>query len=223
MRGVLQNYRICDFAACPLLYFIRREMGEEGKRERGISRRSGRVSRRQKTARGRSFLLIPAILLALLVCCALYLRGRQDKPIDLTALKAPEWTPQDFLPVDDYTRSGETMDTIRHILVTEAYPGASAEEARRQVMKLAYQTGTSKTAWSVHYMIDSEGSILQLIPLSERAQFGQDRAGDSVSIALLPESEGAEPNQAQKDALNRLTGWLTDTLMLDQRAVVSEK
>lgn len=126
--------------------------------------------------------------------------------------KHPTWT-EDFLPVNEYSRPGETLSEVRDIFVHyTANPGTSAAQNRSYFEQ---QKDMHEASVSAHFIIGYEGEIIQCVPLDEIAYAVQTRNYDSISIECCYKASDGSFTQETYDSLISLLAWLTDTYDLD--------
>lgn len=126
--------------------------------------------------------------------------------------KHPAWT-EDFLPMNAYSRPGETLPSVKDIFVHyTANPGTSAAQNHSYFEQ---QKDMHEASVSAHFIIGYEGEIIQCVPLDEIAYAVQTRNYDSISIECCYESEDGSFTKATYDSLISLLAWLTDTYGLD--------
>lgn len=126
--------------------------------------------------------------------------------------KHPTWT-EDFLPVNEYSRPGETLPQVRDIFVHyTANPGTSAAQNRSYFEQ---QKDMHEASVSAHFIIGDEGEIIQCVPLDEIAYAVQTRNYDSISIECCYKASDGSFTQETYDSLISLLAWLTETYNLD--------
>ena len=126
--------------------------------------------------------------------------------------KHPAWA-EDFLPMNEYSRPGETLPEVKDIFVHyTANPGTSAVQNRSYFEQ---QKDVHAASVSAHFIIGYEGEIIQCVPLNEIAYAVQTRNYDSVSIECCYKEENGSFTEATYDSLISLLAWLTDTYNLD--------
>ena len=126
--------------------------------------------------------------------------------------KHPAWT-EDFLPMNVYSRPGETLPAVKDIFVHyTANPGTSAAQNHSYFEQ---QKDMHEASVSAHFIIGYEGEIIQCVPLDEIAYAVQTRNYDSISIECCYVSEDGSFTKATYDSLISLLAWLTDTYGLD--------
>lgn len=124
----------------------------------------------------------------------------------------PAWT-EDFLPLNEYSRPGETLPEVRDIFVHyTANPGTSAAQNRSYFEQ---QKDMHEASVSAHFIIGYDGEIIQCVPLDEIAYAVQTRNYDSVSIECCYKAEDGSFTQETYDSLISLLAWLTDAYDLD--------
>lgn len=126
--------------------------------------------------------------------------------------KHPAWT-EDLLPMNEYSRPGETLPEVKDIFVHyTANPGTSAAQNRSYFEQ---QKDMHEASVSAHFIIGYEGEIIQCVPLNEIAYAVQTRNYDSVSIECCYKAEDGSFTKETYDSLLSLLAWLTDTYDLD--------
>ena len=152
-----------------------------------------------------------ALLAAILLVSGLLLYRSHNRETEqhLSQIQAPDWYIQDFLTVNPYSRPGTKREHVRDIVIHYvANPGTSAKQNRNYFEGLKDQSGSKTVSASSHYIIGSDGTILQCIPLDEVAYGNYPRNDDTVSIECChPDSDGRFTDATIK-SLIRLTGWL---------------
>lgn len=135
----------------------------------------------------------------------------QGLPADVFA-RHPAWE-ENFLPVNDYSRPGETLPEVRDIFVHyTANPGTSAAQNRSYFEQ---QKDMHEASVSAHFIIGYDGEIIQCVPLNEIAYAVQTRNYDSVSIECCYKAADGSFTQETYDSLISLLAWLTDAYGLD--------
>ena len=130
----------------------------------------------------------------------------QGLPADIFA-KHPAWE-ENFLPVNEYSRPGETLPEVRDIFVHyTANPETSAAQNRSYFEQ---QKDVHEASVSAHFIIGYDGEIIQCVPLNEIAYAVQTRNYDSVSIECCYKAADGSFTQETYDSLISLLAWLTD-------------
>lgn len=126
--------------------------------------------------------------------------------------KHPMWA-EDFLPLNEYSRPGETLPEVRDIFVHyTANPETSAAQNRSYFEQ---QKDMHEASVSAHFIIGYDGEIIQCVPLDEIAYAVQTRNYDSVSIECCYKVKDGSFTQETYDSLISLLAWLTDVYDLD--------
>ena len=174
-----------------------------------------------------------ALLAAILLVSGLLLYRSYNRETEqhLSQIQAPDWYTQDFLTVNPYSRPGTKREHVRDIVIHYvANPGTSAKQNRNYFEGLKDQSGSKTVSASSHYIIGSDGTILQCIPLDEVA-YGNyprndDTAKDLAPSAFFghvkcchPDSDGRFTDATIK-SLIRLTGWLCRELSLNEKHII---
>ncbi|MCI9338347.1 MAG: N-acetylmuramoyl-L-alanine amidase [Lachnospiraceae bacterium] len=140
----------------------------------------------------------------------------QGIPADAFA-KHPDWT-EDFLTPNEYSRPGESLESVKNIFVHyTANPGTSAAQNRSY---FEWQKDTHEASVSSHFIIGYEGEIIQCVPLNEIAYAVMTRNYDSVSIECCYLAEDGSFTQETYDSLISLLAWLTDVYDLDAEDIL---
>ncbi len=206
----------------------RNHQDQNENRPRPRSRGSDAAMRRR--VRGRIFrrilitMLLMAVSFGLGYGLAVYRSGSfpsRRKYVDLSALVAPEWIDQQFLPVGKYARSGKKMETVNDVVIHYvANPGTTAAQNRGYFEGLENQDGTAKTYASCHFIIGLDGEIVQIIPMDEKAYASNDRNSDTVAIECCHPGEDGEFSQETYESLIRLTAWICSECGLKEKNVI---
>lgn len=179
---------------------------------------------RRRNMRMHILLAVDAALLAAILLVSgllLYRSHNRETEQHLSQIQAPDWYTQDFLTVNPYSRPGTKREHVRDIVIHYvANPGTSAKQNRNYFDGLKDQSGSKTVSASSHYIIGSDGTILQCIPLDEVAYGNYPRNDDTVSIECChPDSDGRFTDATIK-SLIRLTGWLCRELSLNEKHII---
>ena len=179
---------------------------------------------RRRNMRMHILLAVDAALLAAILLVSgllLYRSHNRETEQHLSQVQAPDWYTQDFLTVNPYSRPGTKREHVRDIVIHYvANPGTSAKQNRNYFEGLKDQSGSKTVSASSHYIIGSDGTILQCIPLDEVAYGNYPRNDDTVSIECChPDSDGRFTDATIK-SLIRLTGWLCRELSLNEKHII---
>ena len=179
---------------------------------------------RRRNMRMHILLAVDAALLAAILLVSgllLYRSYNRETEQHLSQIQAPDWYTRDFLTVNPYSRPGTKREHVRDIVIHYvANPGTSAKQNRNYFEGLKDQSGSKTVSASSHYIIGSDGTILQCIPLDEVAYGNYPRNDDTVSIECChPDSDGRFTDATIK-SLIRLTGWLCRELSLNEKHII---
>lgn len=140
------------------------------------------------------------------------------RTINWDFIMVPDWIERDLIPVNPYSRSGELLSSIDGIVVHyTANPGTTAKQNRNYFAGLADGSGISASS---HFIIDTDGTILQCVPMSEIAYASNDRNRDTLSIECCHEDESGKFTKETYQSLVKLTAWLCDTYGLETDQVI---
>jgi N-acetylmuramoyl-L-alanine amidase CwlA len=122
-------------------------------------------------------------------------------------MEAPEWVDVQYLAMDGLSRTGAEMPSPTTIVIHGAQSGLGAQ----QLWKL-YQGDTS--AESVHFIVGTDGTILQCIPLEELSSAHGMGDAHVINIALCGDAGSREVPIHQEKALAKLCAWLVEDSFL---------
>lgn len=126
----------------------------------------------------------------------------------------PDYVKQDYLPVNEWSRPGETLKKVNGVVVHYVgNPNTTAQANRNYFASLA--SGKEGIYASSHFVIGLEGEVIQCIPLTEIAYASNSRNDDTVAIEVCHPGEDGAFNQASYDRCVELTAWLCRTFRLD--------
>ena len=192
--------------------------------ERRIRREENRRRRRKQERTRRMIVggLAAVIGIAVIITAVLVtkkLTGR--KQVDPADVAVPEYVNVNLLTPNEYSRPQIPLEKVNGIVVHYvANPCSTALENRNYFEGLKDQSGSKTVSASSHYIIGSDGTILQCIPLDEVAYGNYPRNDDTVSIECChPDSDGRFTDATIK-SLIRLTGWLCRELSLNEKHII---
>lgn len=140
------------------------------------------------------------------------------RTINWDAITVPDWIERDLIPVNPYSRSGELLSSINGVVIHyTANPGTTAKQNRNYFAGLADGSGTSASS---HFIIDTDGTILQCVPMSEIAYASNDRNSDTLSIECCHEDDSGKFTKETYQSLVKLVAWLCDTYGLETDQVI---
>ncbi len=197
-----------------------RKNNTEQKAEQARARRRKRRQRRMIAARMVTLLFLVALIVTAAFLLIKLIQGLRDtqevandfqttverqKVIEENKTDKPIMT-EDFIPVNEYSRPGETLPEVNNIFVHyTANPGTSAAQNRSYFENLGI---TGETSASAHFVIGYNGEIIQCIPLNEIAYAVAGRNYDSISIECCYLSEDGKFTEDTYQSLIRLSAWL---------------
>lgn len=126
-----------------------------------------------------------------------------------------------FLTRGDNTRRKEKMVNIEYIVITSSkYKGFSALKNRNTIEKIKYN---KEKEFSCHYIIDTNGEILSIIPDNEMAICTKDYNFDSKSISImLCINEKGKYERKELLALKNLLNKLSKKYNINKENIVYE-
>lgn len=125
---------------------------------------------------------------------------------------SPPAITEDFLEINDYSRPGTPLQTVKNIFVHyTANPGTTAEQNRSYFANLAE---THERSASAHFIIGYDGKLIQCIPMDEEAYAVMTRNSDSISIECCFLDKDGSFTQETYDTLIHTLAWLIDKYQL---------
>lgn len=117
-----------------------------------------------------------------------------------------------LLTVDSNTRSGQELETVKGIVIhNTGEVGVSAEDMWSYYEALATSDDTSE---SMHFIVDTDGSILQCIPCNEIAFHALSRNNSDIGIQYCYTSESGVMSDKTYNAMVELVAELCDEYKL---------
>ncbi len=197
-------------------------MAREEEAYRQQKRRTGKSRRRKRKVRTLLFLDMVLFLAVLVAGGILLCRNLKQEPDQhLAEIQAPDWCTEEFLTINPYSRPGTKRQHVRDIVVHYvANPGTSAKQNRDYFEGLKDQTGSHTVSASSHFVIGTDGTIIQCIPLDEVAYANYPRNDDTVSIECCHPDASGKFTDATIASLAKLTRWLCGELSLDEKHII---
>ncbi len=126
-----------------------------------------------------------------------------------------------YLTKSDNTRRKEKLEGIKYIVLTSSkYSGFSALKNRNIIEKLKYKEDKE---FSCHYIIDTSGLVLNIIPEGERAICTRNENFDSKSISImLCLDKNSDYTKEELNALKKLIIKLRNKYSIKEENVVRE-
>lgn len=125
---------------------------------------------------------------------------------------------EDFLTVNEFSRPGEELPEVTEIFVHyTANAGTTAAQNRSYFENLGI---TGETSASAHFVIGTQGEIIQCLPLDEIGYAVKEHNYNSISIECCYLKESGEFEAATYQSLIALLGWLMKEYDLGTSAVL---
>lgn len=136
----------------------------------------------------------------------------------LSVPEPPDWVRQELLPVNEYSRPGTPLEQVNGVVVHYVgNPGTTAKQNRSYFASLAQ---THETWASSHFLIDTDGTVIQCVPLDEISYCSTVRNKDTIAIECChPDAEGKFTPETM-DSLVRLLNWLIEAYRLKREDVI---
>ena len=133
-------------------------------------------------------------------------------------ISVPNWIIQELLPVNEYSRPGDTLPQVNGVVVHYVgNPGTTAKQNRSFFANLAV---THETYASCHFLVDMDGTILQCVPLNEISYCSNDRNADTISIECCHPDDTGKFTRETAEALTCLLDWLIETYGLKRENIL---
>lgn len=124
----------------------------------------------------------------------------------------------DLIPLNEYSRPGVPLEAVNAIVIHYVgNPGTTAQQNRDYFASLA-ETGTESV--SSHFVIGTDGTIIQCIPLDEKSYCSNHRNSDTISIECCHLDEEGRFTEETVDALTALVRYLADGYGLSSEDVI---
>lgn len=172
--------------------------------------------KKKKIKNGR-ILLICVLIMGFIVGGYWYYLQRYQNDIDMYNADGLS-IQHDFLTINPYSRSGESLGRIKGIVIHyTGNPGSTAKNNHDYFENLK----DKHTAYvSSHFIVGLKGEIIQCIPLNEIAYASNNRNKDTISIETCHPDETGQFNNQTYTALQQLVKSLMNTYHLDKEDVI---
>ena len=133
-------------------------------------------------------------------------------------ISVPDWIIQDLLPVNEYSRPGDALPQVNGVVVHYVgNPGTTAKQNRSFFANLAE---THETYASSHFLVDTDGTVIQCVPLDEISYCSNGRNADTISIECCHPDDTGKFTRETAEALARLLDWLIETYGLERENIL---
>ena len=196
---------------------MKRRLDESTLRQRRLRERKRREKRMVLA------ILMVILVISCLVIAGLVIRHKRTRIVmgsdrvqlepSLSAKGPREVTEMDRPPLDvrlltvnEYSRPGFSLDQVKGIVVHyTANPGTSAMENRNYFEGLKDSHATKASS---HFIIGTEGEIVQCIPCDEWSYASNERNKDTISIECCILDDSGKFTGETYDSLVELVSWL---------------
>lgn len=136
-----------------------------------------------------------------------------SKKLNAKTLTAPEWVDVQLIPAGN-ARLGIKLDSISDIVIHyTGNPQTTAQNNRDYFAK-------PDTEVCSHFVIDSDGTVIQCVPLDEKSAASNQRNRDTISIEVCHPDKSGVFTEAAYNSLVRLTAWLCNNSDLTEENVI---
>lgn len=163
--------------------------------------------------------LVAVIVIALVYAYSYFSTLQYQYTITNGALTMNHYTvTQNYLTKNAYSRPGIALRKVNGVVVHyTANKNSTAKENRDYFESLATN---HKTHASSHFIIDSDGSIIQCIPLTEISYASNSRNVDTIAIECCYEDDSGKFTRATYTSLIALVKALMNQYHLDANDVI---
>ncbi|HAJ15060.1 MAG TPA: N-acetylmuramoyl-L-alanine amidase [Erysipelotrichaceae bacterium] len=166
--------------------------------------------------------LLRKIVVFLVICLAVFIIGQKHRSPqnDTEGYSLPDRTiTHEYLSVNPYSRPQIPLRQVKGIVVHyTANPGSTPKNNKDYFESLK---DNHKTHASAHFVIGTDGSIMQIIPLNEIAYASNQRNKDTISIECCHLDQSGKFTDATYQSLVKLVSGLCQTYHLSRDDVIS--
>ena len=197
--------------------------------ESGLRRLERRRRKRRRIIIKRLFLFVVIIAVAVLLVFAAFnavkfitasggksgLAGLKSakKELKLKTLTVPDYVDVQLIPIGQ-ARRGNKLDSVDDIVIHyTGNPGTTAQNNRDYFAK-------DDTEVCSHFVIGSDGSIVQCVPIDEKSAASNERNRNTISIEVCHEDKSGKFTDSAYESLVKLTAWLCDNAGIDSSHII---
>ena len=181
-------------------------------------RRRQRKRRLKKLFTVIGLVLIIILLLLIIIKAFSFLFGRNNGIIK----KAGDYTiEQKLLTEYTNTRSGQAMDEVKNIVIHDTGDPTATGDSMREYYESIGKAGTITE--SVHFIVDADGNITQLIPCNEIAFHAMSANNNSIAVQFCYISEDGSMSSKTYNAMKSLCVKLCKEYKLSADDIITHK
>ncbi|MDO5519250.1 MAG: peptidoglycan recognition family protein [bacterium] len=125
---------------------------------------------------------------------------------------------EDLLTPNKYSRPQTKLKKVNSIVIHYVgNPGSTAQANRDYFESLAESGDTSASS---HFVVGTDGTIIQCIPLNEISYASNNRNSDTISIEVCHPKVDGKFTTDTCNALTKLVAWLLDTYDLSKDDII---
>lgn len=137
---------------------------------------------------------------------------------DYTTLDEQDFIKIDLLTPNRWSRGGEKLETVKHIVVHYVgNPNTTAANNRNFFENLKT---THEASRSAHFIVGIEGEVLQIIPLNEWSYASNQQNVDSINIEVCHPDASGKFTEKTYDSLTHLINVLLDIYHLPEENII---
>lgn len=135
-----------------------------------------------------------------------------------TVLEDMDSVTVDLIPLNEYSRPGVSLEGVNAIVIHYVgNPNTTAQQNRDYFASLA-ETGEDSV--SSHFVIGTDGTIIQCIPLDEKSYCSNHRNKDTISIECCHPDDSGQFTPETEEALVSLVRYLANGYGLGYEDVI---
>ncbi len=125
---------------------------------------------------------------------------------------------EDLLTPNQFSRPQSKLKKVNAVVIHYVGNPGSTAQANRDYFESLAESGERSA--SSHFVVDTDGSIVQCIPLDEVSYASNNRNSDTISIEVCHPDESGKFTNDTCDSLIELVAWLIDTYDLDKEDII---
>ncbi|MDO5291947.1 MAG: peptidoglycan recognition family protein [bacterium] len=125
---------------------------------------------------------------------------------------------EDLLTPNKYSRPQTKLKKVNAVVIHYVGNAGSTAKANRDYFEGLAASG--ETSASSHFVVDTDGTIIQCIPLDEISYASNNRNNDTISIEVCHPKIDGKFTKDTCDALTELIAWLLDTYGLSKDDII---
>lgn len=125
---------------------------------------------------------------------------------------------EDLLSPNEFSRPQTKLKRVKAVVIHYVGNAGSTAKANRDYFESLGESGERSA--SSHFVVGTEGEIIQCIPLNEISYASNNRNKDTISIEVCHPDNRGKFTDATYQSLIELVAWLVDTYDLDKDDII---